>query len=363
ADHVGRHHESVAALVELADLLAAPVVDLNGRLNFPNTHPLFRLDRAPLADADLLLALDVRDLHGCLLKTDSDNRPTGARTVGPGCRLLTVGLGELEISSWSHNSQHFVEVDRSVLADTRTAIPDLIGLCRERVAGAPPDSSVAHHDARMTEHAARHAAQRAAWREEALASPDLDPMTPARMVLEVGEAIGGRDWVLTANTVKDWARRLWDFDRPHRHPGKSLGTATQIGLSLGVALAHKGTGRLVVDLQPDGDLMYNAGALWVAAHHQIPMLVVMYNNRAYYNSWSHQTRLARARERSLDHVPVGTELKNPAPDFAGLARSLGWYAEGPVSLAADLPAALARAIEVVENEGRPALVDAVTQPR
>lgn len=363
ADHVGRHHESVAALVELAELLAAPVVDLNGRLNFPNTHPLFRLDRAPLADADLLLALDVRDLHGCLLKTDSDNRPTGARMVGPECRLLTVGLGELEISSWSHNSQHFVEVDRSVLADTRTAIPDLVGLCRERVAGAPPDSSVALHDARMAEHAARHAAQRAAWREEALASPDLDPMTPARMVLEVGEAIGGRDWVLTANTVKDWARRLWDFDQPHRHPGKSLGTATQIGVSLGVALAHRGTGRLVVDLQPDGDLMYNAGALWVAAHHQLPMLVVMYNNRAYYNSWSHQTRLARARDRSLDHVPVGTELKNPAPDFAGLARSLGWYAEGPVSLAADLPAALARAIEVVETEGRPALVDAVTQPR
>src|SRR5665811_460431 len=61
ADHVGRHHESVAALVELAELLAAPVVDQNGRMNFPNTHPLFRLDRGVLADADLLLALDVRD--------------------------------------------------------------------------------------------------------------------------------------------------------------------------------------------------------------------------------------------------------------------------------------------------------------
>ncbi len=363
ADHVGRHHESVAALVELAELLAAPVVDLNGRLNFPNTHPLFRLDRGALADADLVLALDVRDLHGCLLKTDSDDRPTGVRMVQPDCRLLTVGLGELEISSWSHNSQHFVEVDLSVLADTRTAISELVGVCRDRAAAAPAESSVALRESRMAEHAARHAAQRAAWREQALTSPDLDPMTPARMVLEVGEAIRGKDWVLTANTVKDWARRLWDFDEPHRHPGKSLGTATQIGVSLGVALAHKGTGRLVVDLQPDGDLMYNAGALWVAAHHKIPMLVVMYNNRAYYNSWSHQTRLAGWRERSLDHVPVGTELNNPAPDFAGLARSLGWYAEGPLTLAADLPAALARAIEVVEKEARPALVDALTQPR
>ncbi|MHB9149142.1 MAG: thiamine pyrophosphate-binding protein [Thermoleophilia bacterium] len=363
ADHVGRHHESVAALVELAELLAAPVVDLNGRMNFPNTHPLFRLDRGVLAEADLLLALDVRDLHGCLLKTDSDNRPTGTRVAPEDCRLISVGLGDLEISSWSHNSQHFVEVDTSILADTRTAIPELTGLCRERAASAPADSSAALRESRMAEHAAAHAAQRAEWRAQALASSDLDPMTPARMVLEVGEAIKGKDWVLTANTVKDWARRLWDVDVPRRHPGKSLGTATQIGISLGVALAHRGTGRLVVDLQPDGDLMYNAGALWVAAHHRIPMLVVMYNNRAYYNSWSHQTRLAKARGRSLDHVPVGTELNGPAPDFAGLARSFGWHSEGPVSLASDLPAALSRAIEAVEGEGRPALVDALTQPR
>ncbi len=78
------------------------------------------------------------------------------------------------------------------------------------------------------------------------------------------------DWVLTAGTSRGWARKIWDFDKPYRHPGDSLGTATQIGISLGVALAYKGTGRLVVDLQPDGDLMFDLGTLWVAGLLQDP---------------------------------------------------------------------------------------------
>jgi acetolactate synthase I/II/III large subunit len=61
--------------------------------------------------------------------------------------------------------------------------------------------------------------------------------------------------VLSAGTLHGWARKLWNFDRPDRHAGRELGTGTQIGTSIGVALAHKGSGRLVVDLQPDGDLM------------------------------------------------------------------------------------------------------------
>jgi len=91
--------------------------------------------------------------------------------------------------------------------------------------------------------------------------------------------------VLSANELKHQVRKLWDFDRPYRHPGVELGTSTQIGISLGVALAHRDKKRIVVNIQPDGDLMFDAGALWVAAKYQIPMLIVMHNNRAYYNDW------------------------------------------------------------------------------
>ena len=365
ADHVGRNPEAVTSLVELAELFAAPVLDLNGRMNFPNTHPLFRMDRSVLHDADLVLFLDVRDQHGTLCEVDADSRPTGCTVVDSDCRLVSIDLGELEISSWSNSTQRFMEMDLAVLGDTLLALPQLVALCKERAGEAGAESSMARRESRIAALSAEHREQRAAWMEEARAGGDAVPMSSARMVFEVGEVLKGRDWVLTANTVKgkDWARRLWDMDEPYRHPGKALGTATQIGISLGVALAYKGTGKLVVDLQPDGDLMYDAGALWVAARHRLPMLVVMHNNRAYHNSWQHQTGMAAVRNRDGEGAEVGTIIDDPAPDFAGLARSLGWYAEGPVSDPADLGGALERAIAVIEEEGRPALVDAVTLPR
>ena len=363
ADHAGRNPEVIDSLVELAELLAAPVLDLNGRMNFPNTHPLFRIDRSVLRGADLVLFLDVRDQHGTICETNDDNRPTGRMLVDSDCRLLSIDLGELEISSWTNSTQRFMEMDLAVLGDTLLALPQLVSLCRERAGESSPGSSLVRRESRMAALAAEHREQRAAWAKQAQAGGATVPMSPARMVLEVGRAIQGHDWVLTANTVKDWARRLWDFDQPYRHPGKHLGTATQIGISLGVALAHKGSGRVVVDLQPDGDLMYDVGALWVAARCQIPILVVMYNNRAYYNSWDHQTRIAAHRQRGADGIEIGTALHEPEPDFAGLARSLGWYAEGPISAADDLGGALERAVAVVQEKGKPALVDAVTLPR
>ncbi len=363
ADTLGRHPESVWALVELAECLGAPVIDLNGRMNFPNTHPLFCTDKKVLAEADVLLALDVRDLNGFLVEVDGDDRPTGRKQIPASCWVASVCLDDLETSAWAQNSQRFEEVDLSVLADTFTAVPELAAACKERLDQAGPESSAANRQGRLEAFGIQRASQRAKWLEKARANADASPMTAAHMVLRVGEAIRGKDWVLTANTVRDWALRLWDFDQPYRHPGRSLGTATQIGISLGVALAYKGTGKLVVDLQPDGDLMFDAGALWVAAHHQLPMLAVMYNNRAYYNSWNHQARIAKRRGRSTENVRIGTEIDGPPPDFAGLARSMGWYAEGPVTQGAELAEALQRAIHVIETEGKPALIDAVTEPR
>jgi hypothetical protein len=109
---------------------------------------------------------------------------------------------------------------------------------------------------------------------------------------------------------------LWDFDKPYRHAGRALGTGTQIGVSLGVALAHRGTGRLVVDIQPDGDLMLDAGALWTAATNNIPFLIVMYNNRAYYNDWEHQIHVAEHRGTPVERARIGQDITGPEPDFA-----------------------------------------------
>ena len=188
------------------------------------------------------------------------------------------------------------------LGDTALGIPELTRICkaahrrrRQARKRASPTRKVAIGK--------RHDEVWAKWQEEARKNWDASPITFSRLALEVWEVIKDEDWVLTANNLKQQVRKLWDFDKPYRHPGVELGTSTQIGISLGVALAHKGKGRVVVDIQPDGDLMFDAGALWVAAKYQIPMLVVMHNNRAYYNDWEHQIRMAQAARHRRGQGP------------------------------------------------------------
>jgi benzoylformate decarboxylase/acetolactate synthase-1/2/3 large subunit len=188
-------------------------------------------------------------------------------------------------------------------------------------------------------------------------------VSTARLASEVYEVVKEHDWVLTSGTANEWAFRMWDFDRAYRHPGKNVGTATQIGISLGVALGHKGSGKLVVDLQPDGDLMFDLGALWVAASHDIPILVVMFNNRAYYNDWEHQERVARQRGTPEDRAYIGMAIDKPPPDFAAIATGMGWYGEGPITDPDAVGDAVSRAAKVVTESGTPALVDVVCQPK
>jgi benzoylformate decarboxylase/acetolactate synthase-1/2/3 large subunit len=345
-------------LIELAELLGAGVVDTNIRLNFPTRHPLNVTGTDALAEADVVLMLDVKDVgqHTQLL-TKADRG--GAPRLAPGATLLDLGFGDLGISSWSADHGSWFAAEQRVVADTSVALPPLLELCRELVAQEPGRAEA--RERRRADLGRLHADTRQRWRDVA-DRPQEGAMTTARLVAEVGKAIAGHDWVLTAGTGNGWATRLWDFEAPYRHPGRSLGTATQIGISLGVALAHRGTGRLVVDLQPDGDLMFDASALWVATRHRIPMLVVMVNNRAYNNDWIHQRHVAADRGTPVENAGIGIEIVDPAPDFSTLARAFDWYATGPITRAEQIGPAVAQAAEIVATTGRPALVDIVCRP-
>jgi thiamine pyrophosphate-dependent acetolactate synthase large subunit-like protein len=93
------------------------------------------------------------------------------------------------------------------------------------------------------------------------------------------------------------------------------------------------------------------------------MLIVMFNNRAYYNDEEHQERMARHRGRPVERKGIGIRIEDPPVDFAGLARSFGLHGEGPIEDPRDLRPALERAVRHVALERRPALVDVVTQVR
>ena len=360
AEYAGARSGAFDNLVKLAETLGAPVWDLNARLNFPNRHPLnMSMIDDVFTDADLVLCLDVADWEGPthrLNRTTRETEPLVPKT----CKWIDIGFGTVGISAWATDYQRQHYPDLRILADTVTAVPDLTRRCRALM--AKDAKAKARAAKRAQSIAKRQAKARQGWAKDVEAHWDDTPIALPRLASEVWEMIKDEDWVLTAGTLRGWTRKLWDFDKPYRHPGRSLGTATQIGISLGVALAHKGSGRVVVDFQPDGDLMFDPGALWVAAKYKIPMLIVMFNNRAYYNDWEHQILMARERGTPEARAHIGMDLFGPEPDFAGLAKSMGWYAEGPIENPDDIGPAVRRALAEVKA-GRPALVDTITQKR
>jgi benzoylformate decarboxylase/acetolactate synthase-1/2/3 large subunit len=359
--YAGRDPAAFGQLVELAELLGVGVVDTNVRLNFPNRHPLNVTGSQELERSDLVLFVDVKDMGKPTQRLDSTTRQVVSR-IPREATVVDLGFNEVGISSWSHDFAQLHPADLQVTADTAVALPELLRRCREAVARENEDRAGARR-ARRQQLGEVHDAVWEGWRREADAAAGASPVSTARLAAEVWDAISDHDWVLTAGTASDWALRTWDFDRPYRHAGRSLGTATQIGISLGVALAHRDASRLVVDLQPDGDLMFDLGALWVAAYHRIPLLVVMFNNRAYFNDWEHQERIARKRGTPVENAWIGMEIDRPAPDFAAAARAQGWHAEGPVEDPDKVGPAIQRAVEIVGGDRRPALVDVVCQRR
>jgi thiamine pyrophosphate-dependent acetolactate synthase large subunit-like protein len=359
--YAGRHHGSFDALIRLAEEVGIGAIETHWRLNFPNRHELNVTGSEALDGADCVLFVDVKDMGKATQRLDSTTRRITSR-LAPATTVLDLGFNDVGISSWSEDYAELVPTDIQVTADTSVALPMLLEECR-RVLADEPERRRALRDQWRGQLSAMHRATWAGWRAKAEDLAKSSPVAPSRLAAEVWEVVREHDWVLAAGTAAEWALRTWDFDRPYRHPGRQLGTATQIGTSLGVALAHKGTGRLVVDLQPDGDLMFDVGALWVASRYELPLLVVMYNNRAYYNDWEHQERLARQRGTPLERASIGMAIDAPAPDFAAIARGFGWWARGPVTDPDRVQAVVREAADHVLDTGRPALVDVVCQPK
>jgi len=162
----------------------------------------------------------------------------------------------------------------------------------------------------------------------------------------------------------------WPLDaNPIRHPLDFLGRAAGGGLGAGpgmlvgaaLALRDMGEGRIPVAILGDGDYMMGLNALWTAAAEAIPMLIVVANNRSYYNDEEHQKHIARHRGRPVENAPIGQRLEGPVLDLAMLARGQGLDAEGPITDAAELPDALIRAFAAVKS-GRPYVLDVIVRP-
>ncbi|MBI2358704.1 MAG: thiamine pyrophosphate-binding protein [Deltaproteobacteria bacterium] len=364
ADLLGRNAKSVAGLIELAELLAIPVIDKGSRFNFPTTHPLDVTGGAQelLARADVLLALDVLDIYGSLTRVSKRTRAC-EYVSQPSVKIIHISMNDMLVRSWAGDVQVLQPVDVPISADTSVAVPELTRICRELIgAGSARKSAI---EARSGEIKKRHEAMRSKWVDEARTHADRKDISTAFLAYEVGEAIKREEWVLVNGTSNGWARKLWNFSEPGQFLGTSGGAGVGYGMSasIGAALAHLDTGRLCVDIQADGDLLMTSSALWTAAHHKIPLLIVMHNNQSFYNSEEHGIEVAEFRKRPVENAGIGTHVDDPAVNFCKVAEGFGVHSEGPIQRPADLGPALERALKVVKEKKLPALVDVVAEAR
>jgi thiamine pyrophosphate-dependent acetolactate synthase large subunit-like protein len=197
---------------------------------------------------------------------------------------------------------------------------------------------------------------------------DASPISTARLSAELWGQVKNEDWSLVSDTfwVSNWPLRLWDFTKHYQYIGGAGGEGVGYlaPAALGAAVANKKHGRLSVSIQSDGDLMYANGVLWTAAHHRIPLLTLMHNNRAYHQEIMQLQRVANQRNRGVEveKSKIGTCIEDPNIDYAKLGQSMGVRAEGPISDPKDLAPAIKRGIDVVKR-GEPYLIDVVTQGR
>jgi acetolactate synthase-1/2/3 large subunit len=336
----------IALLVELAETLQAGVVDRKRRMNFPTRHPL---NGAQLAQADVVLALEAGYVTG-------DARAARQRNA----KFISISTNEMFLKSNYGDQFRFAEIDMPITGDAEATLPSLIEEVKKQ-ATADRRRVFQERGAKLAD-ANRAAFERA--KQEASLAWDASPISTARLSMEIWNQIKNEDWSLVTGWV-NWPLRLWNMDKHYHYIGRSGGEAIGYHLpaSIGAALANRKYGRLTVAIQPDGDFMVANGALWTAAHHRIPLLIVMQNNRAYHQDFMDAQRIALVRNRgSLETMAIGTEITNPDIDYAKLAQSMGVAAEGPISNPNDLAAAIRRGIQVVKR-GEPYLIDAVTQPR
>lgn len=364
AGRAARTPAGLGHLVELAETLQIPVIDQMDRMNFPTRHPLNQTEsgRALIGNADVILGLEVNDFWGTVHSFRDQMERTSRSIARPDARTISINSANLFVKSNYQNFQRYPEVDIDIPADAETTLPSLTEAVRRRL-DASRKSAFADRAAKL---AAAHDESLEQARDAAAFAWDASPISTARLAAELWAQIKSEDWSLvsSATFVSRWPLRLWAFEKHYQYIGAQggYGIGYNAPASVGAALANRKYGRLSVNIQCDGDLMYAPGVLWTAAHHNIPLLTVMHNNRAYHQEVMQVQIMANRHSRGLDRAGIGTTICDPNIDFAKLAESMGVQAEGPISDPKELGPAITRAIQVVKR-GAPVLLDVLTQPR
>ena len=339
AGRVSRSLEAWNERVQLAERLTARVVtDLKVAAAFPTDHPLHAGAPggtvlapeavAAIRAADVILSLDWVDVAGTF-------EHCGGDVVG---KVVQVSIDHRLHNGWSMDYQGLPPVDVMIDCEPHAAVSALLAALG---LGEPRALAKSTHE----------------FPKLAEGKLTVDHLADA-----LRRAVDDRPTTLTHLSLS-WNGASWPFRHPLDYIGSNGGGGVGggPGISVGAALALKGSGRLAVAICGDGDFMMGCSALWTATHYNIPLLIVVANNRSFFNDELHQERVARVRNRPIENRWVGQRISEPDIDLAGIARAQGAQGFGPVTKATNLGAVFAKAIAAVEA-GAVAVVDVRVEP-
>jgi thiamine pyrophosphate-dependent acetolactate synthase large subunit-like protein len=330
AGRASRSLEGWKARIELAEKLNAPVLtNLKVAAAFPTDHrlhvtpPFVRLSpegQKLVSAADVILSLDWLDLGGTL-KQAFGERPVSAKIIQVSCDAHSH-------RGWSMDYQGLPPVDIYLMCEPDAAVPMLLEATSARAAAVHAPAPVK------------------------LPEMQAGAVTLQGVAKTLNAAISGIDVCFTRFPL-GWHGAYTHF----RHPldyigydgGGGLGSGP--GTAVGAALALKGSGRVPIGLLGDGDFLMGNTAVWTAVHYAIPCLLVVCNNRSFFNDEMHQERVALARRRPVENRWIGQRIGEPDIDIAAMARAQGATGIGPVTRPEDVAPALAKGIETVRNGG------------
>ena len=342
--------------VALAEALNAGVLtDLKVGAAFPTDHPLhvdvagilLRPDAAKaIADADVILSLDWVDLAGTL------KIACGGESSA---KIIQVSLDHLLHGGWSMDYQGLPPVDLFIAAEPDAAVPLLLeALAPSHSEAHAPSHSEAHARSRKEAFASGNRVKSFAPREHEFspAPSESGLISTDDVALALRRVVGERP-ISFSHLPLSWNGASWPF----RHPLDFLGSdggggiGAGPGSAVGAALALKNSGRLPVAVCGDGDFLMGATAIWTATHYRIPLLIIVANNRSYYNDEVHQERVARMRDRPVENKWIGQRIADPDVDLAAIGRAQGAQGWGPIEALDALAPALEQAVRAVQDGG------------
>jgi thiamine pyrophosphate-dependent acetolactate synthase large subunit-like protein len=318
------------------------------RAVFPTQHglhvlpPLNRMTPAGselLNGADLIVSLDYSDLQGFLRQVNSQTSRIAAK-------IIHVSLDQILHNGWSMDYFGLPPAEHHIMADPDVFTAQLLDELGKRLSGKKRWNGRSRRNWERLGYSAN------ADRE--LISSDIEVV--------LAELRGDRKFTLT-HLSQGWAGRSYHWNDPLDYLGHDGGGGLGAGpgVTVGVALALKDSGRSVICVNGDGDFLQGCTALWTAAHYSLPALFIVSNNRSNFNDEIHQQAMAETRGRPVQNKWIGMRIADPEVDIANIARAQGVEAEGPIVSLGRLKEAIERGLTITAS-GRPYLLDVVVRP-